>query len=778
MKSSLKSFLLATAVIVPSVAFCQSPTEGEEIDLGLSVNWRAYNLGADSPGGIGDVYAYAVTKAGTYSSMYEYPFFNQMKFSVVLPEGSIAGNESYDAATAVTNGRWHMATKEQWEELLNGCDIVASSCDGTNGYLLTSKTNGNSIFLPTHSAYGYPRCYYYTAESNGTNPYWAMVSNSSSVELMTSNFSTGPWTGLPLRAVCERPTGPALEAITVTAAATEIFAGTTTVVTAAAVPEDAQMYPVYSSSDESVATVTDKGVVETIAGGKVTITATSGSVSGSVEITVTAVETAADEEVVDLGLSVDWLAWNEGASARLEAGTAYPFAYVTPDELDNAFSYRFYNGSYKFPLDNFCGNVAYDAIAKNAAEGSGRRLPSALECAELLEKCHAMIVNVDGTDCVRLTSTVNGKHILFSLGSYYTGSTNVEKTKALALLFSVSDGVLTVKTDNYASPYAGRPLRGVIEHATAPDLAEIQLNVAEASVFVENTVQLSALPMPYGAVFSALEWSSDDESVATVSDAGLVTGTGAGTAVITATDGGIKASAIITVKAVDLGDGATVNMGTEVLWSTRELGAESPTENGRLYFWGMTDPIVDSEAGADSWVYPSEDRYIAGTEYDAVTRELGENWHIPTQRDVLDLIENADFEWITCGGRYGALITSKVTGAMMFCPMPKGRKCIFYYCDIITFNSTSEGYPTSEGLYIENRRFDISGERPWTALPLRPVYENTSLGVDTTDADGDAVVTGVYTVDGRFAGESVSGLRDGLYIVRYADGSCRKITKK
>lgn len=89
MKSSLKSFLLATAVIVPSVAFCQSPTEGEEIDLGLSVNWRAYNLGADSPGGIGEVYAYAVTKAGSYSSMYEYPFFKYNTFSVVLPASAI-----------------------------------------------------------------------------------------------------------------------------------------------------------------------------------------------------------------------------------------------------------------------------------------------------------------------------------------------------------------------------------------------------------------------------------------------------------------------------------------------------------------------------------------------------------------------------------------------------------------------------------------------------------------------------------------------------------------
>ena len=58
------------------------------------------------------------------------------------------------------------------------------------------------------------------------------------------------------------------------------------------------------------------------------------------------------------------------------------------------------------------------------------------------------------------------------------------------------------------------------------------LSSAQESVAVDGTVQLSASVVPSGLTVT---WTSSDADVATVSNAGLVTGKSAGTATITAT---------------------------------------------------------------------------------------------------------------------------------------------------------------------------------------------------------------------------------------------------
>lgn len=58
------------------------------------------------------------------------------------------------------------------------------------------------------------------------------------------------------------------------------------------------------------------------------------------------------------------------------------------------------------------------------------------------------------------------------------------------------------------------------------------LSSAQESVEVDGTVQLAASVVPSGLTVT---WTSSDADVATVSNAGLVTGKAAGTATITAT---------------------------------------------------------------------------------------------------------------------------------------------------------------------------------------------------------------------------------------------------
>lgn len=83
---------------------------------------------------------------------------------------------------------------------------------------------------------------------------------------------------------------------------------------------------------------------------------------------------------------------------------------------------------------------------------------------------------------------------------------------------------------------------------TLPELAIVQaisVTPTTASIAVGAAETLTATVTP--STFTDVSWTSSDESVATVSAAGVVTGVSAGTATITATAGGKTATCTVTV---------------------------------------------------------------------------------------------------------------------------------------------------------------------------------------------------------------------------------------
>ncbi len=100
-------------------------------------------------------------------------------------------------------------------------------------------------------------------------------------------------------------------------------------------------------------------------------------------------------------------------------------------------------------------------------------------------------------------------------------------------------------------------------------VSSITLNQSSAELDKGATLQLEATVSPENAGNKSITWSSDNEAVATVSDAGLVTAVGAGSATITATaaDGsGVKATCTVTViEEADYIPGDTNNDGVVTL---------------------------------------------------------------------------------------------------------------------------------------------------------------------------------------------------------------------
>ena len=124
------------------------------VDLGLpsGIKWAAYNVGTDSPYEYGDYFAWGETTPKTEYSWNTYKYGgteDNIPTKYNSTDGLVNLEASDDAARANWGGRaWRMPTQAEQEELINNCTWTWTTQNGVNGYTVTSKTNGNSIFLP------------------------------------------------------------------------------------------------------------------------------------------------------------------------------------------------------------------------------------------------------------------------------------------------------------------------------------------------------------------------------------------------------------------------------------------------------------------------------------------------------------------------------------------------------------------------------------------------------------------------------------------------------
>ena len=148
------------------------------VDLGLSVKWATCNVGADSPEDYGDYFAWGETKPkSTYKwSTYEWcqgSTTTLTKYCTYSSYGKVDNKTqldlSDDAARANWGGSWRMPTHDELTELREKCSWTGTTQNGVEGYKVTSKTNGNSIFLPA-AGYRYNSSLY---DAGSYGYYWS-----------------------------------------------------------------------------------------------------------------------------------------------------------------------------------------------------------------------------------------------------------------------------------------------------------------------------------------------------------------------------------------------------------------------------------------------------------------------------------------------------------------------------------------------------------------------------------------------------------------------------
>ena len=514
-------------------------------------------------------------------------------------------------------------------------------------------------------------------------------------------------------------------------------------------------------------------------------------------------------EAIDLGLpsGLKWASFNLGATKAEEYGDYYAWGEIEPyysslnpltwkDGKEAGYdwvSYKWCNGTDE-TLTKYCFDSSYgfngftdsktildaEDDAATANLGDDWRMPTDAEMTELRESCTWNWTTRGGINGYDVTGP-NGNSIFLPTagacdydmgvstagdrGFYWTSSLHSNSTTHS---FGITFWNSGVGRNGYVR-FIGMTIRPVLREPSYP-VASVSLDKTELELVIGETSTLSATVLPNNATNKMVSWSSSNESVATVSSDGLVTGVAAGSAIITVTtsDGGKTATCNVTVKessspsvlppnAVDLG------LPSGIKWASHNLGASKPEENGDYYAWGETEPYYSSldpltwKSGKESgyawssykWCMGASNtltKYCTKTSYgyngftdnkteldpedDVVIVTLGGKWRMPTDSEWTELREKCTWTWrfTSMNGPNGYEVTGP-NGVSIFLPTASYWQETnnygigtdgFYWSSTLNKSSTYDAYflKIASGTIFRGYRGRNNG------FTIRPVYDD------------------------------------------------------
>ena len=486
--------------------------------------------------------------------------------------------------------------------------------------------------------------------------------------------------------------------------------------------------------------------------------------------------------LVDLGLpsGLKWASFNLGASKPEDYGDYYAWGETEPyySSLDplvwkpekqygyNWMHYKWAMGS-ETTLTKYCSDAAYgyngftdgkitldpedDAAQVNL--GDKWRMPTDQEWNELTSNCSFVWTQLNGVGGFTVTSKKPGftdKFIFLPAAGvwfweslnfagsegYYWSLTGYRDSQTCSYGFWFHSSSPGCCSHDRCYGFSVRPVYG--KSAIVP-VASVYLDKNQQELVVGETAALVATVLPENATNKSVTWSSSNTSVATVSSRGVVTGVGAGTAIITVTtiDGGKTVTCTVTVtEPYTVATPKAVDLGLSVKWASFNLGASKPEEYGDYYAWGETesyyssqDPLAWKDGKEAGYAWPSykwcmgsnntltkycnrspygyngftDTKTALDPEDDAANVNLGGSWRMPTDAEWAELMENCTWTWTTQNGVNGRLVTAS-NGNSIFLPAAGGRSDTDLY-DVGSLgyywsSSLDTGYPDGAWLVV------------------------------------------------------------------------------
>ncbi len=202
------------------------------------------------------------------------------------------------------------------------------------------------------------------------------------------------------------------------------------------------------------------------------------------------------------------------------------------------------------------------------------------------------------------------------------------------------------------------------------------------------------------------------------------------------------------------------------MWASCNIGADSPSEGGNFYAWGEDEVKRNYFLEDESKVYGLVYKDISGSDdLDAARRLWGDQWRMPTEYEMQELIDKCNWTWSMVGGKYGYIVEGK-SGNSIFIPAAgcrKGRKNTGVGTDGCLWTSTTWNYfmfpadsPSknrSSYLSFSNRTTGPLGimeiERE-TGMSVRPVFSPEIKNKGKHIEEGDVIINsepqGAYVV--------------------------------
>ncbi len=689
------------------------------VDLGLPSGalWATCNMGASFPEDYGDYYAWGETvpKSAFYWNNYKWcdgtsphlTKYNSSSDSGVVDNKMVLDSED-DVARINWGSDWHMPSSSEIAELVSYCTSEWTTVNGVYGRVFTSKTNGNSIFLP---ASGYinestPTSsdaigYYWTSSQHNERPGGAWTLYFSAKSIYGSNYYSWKKVGLSVRPVKNNPD-----------------------------PQPENPGP------EAV----DLGL--------------------SVKWAPYNVGATKPEEFGD------YFAWGETKPKSIYEWSTYKWCEGSYNSLTK------YNDNQSYGKVDNKYVLDYNDDAAHVNWGGSWRMPTKEELNELLQKCTWEWTSMNNVKGYKVTSNKAGftdKSIFLPGAGYNFGSNAVllwsstvsdYDRRAYFLAGGDADdacGGYGQEIRSYGERYFGMSVRPVFEgeDTGVVQVKEVSLDIKYLILSVGMSAQLTATVSPWNATDESVSWASGNANVATVDDGGIVHAISAGetTISVTTNDGGKTATCEVIVCETDFNGHEYVDLGLSVKWATCNVGATLPEQYGDYYAWGETEPKNDYSNAtykynmkvSNYYRYTKYNNavYYYGTidnktklelEDDAARANWGGSWRMPTNEEQQELINNCTWVWTTINGVNGCLMTSKKTGYQdksIFIPASgfrRGKTDLFNvasvgYCWSSSLNAGKASdadafYCKSAGLYGYNLKY---GFMRTDGLPVRPV---------------------------------------------------------
>ena len=408
--------------VLPVLSDCALPGI---VDLGLTVKWATFNLGASAAEEPGHFYAWGETEVkDTYNlrtykwqnaDSYRYSFtkYNWESYYGRVDKRSFLDSDD-DPVQKSLGGTWRMPSGEEIKELVTKCSKEVLKEGDVIMYKLTGPT-GQSIYLPVT---GFREDNSWRWRDEGW--YWSSTLSSEMSTLGSGltfdKYDFGITDMTRYMGLAIRPVRGSVKSVSLNKTDLDLSTGETVNLIASIDPVDAtDKTIVWTSSNDAAAMVTASGELLAVGVGSAEITAKTkdGGKTATCNVTVKATSAIPTPAAIDLGLSVKWASFDVGASSPAVIGLYYAWGETEPKE---EYTYASYNWD-KYSSKDGKTMLEPEDDAASVHFGGKWRMPTREEIQELDEKCKWESVILNDTFVYKGTGP-NGNFI-FLKGSEY-----------------------------------------------------------------------------------------------------------------------------------------------------------------------------------------------------------------------------------------------------------------------------------------------------------------------------------------------------------------------